>query len=161
MPAPVEKPSVVNYFRSGPHAEYMADGSLIITIPTRRNLIKYGISFASQATVDIFMIPLMPLMFCVGMLLYLMLGKPTPRAIIRVTKDEISMQGCGDDTLGRKTTYVSWPRTEVTEFRANRYGRGLYLRIAGKVNLDLLTDIPDEWARQIDAALRSELTRFA
>jgi hypothetical protein len=53
----------------------------------------------------------------------------------------------------------AWPRAEITELRPNRYFRGLYLRIAGKENIDLLTFLDAElikWLGEVlDQAMQS------
>ena len=155
-----EKRQTLNYFRSRVLIEDADDGSAIITVPSRRTLPSYALISAAKCMVDILMIPLFPIIFCAAALLYIMANKSRPRAILKITRDTISLETSKDDSLGRSARFASWPRRSVIEFRAHRCEGGLYLHIAGEEGLDLLGDLPGEWTQQIDSAIRLTLNRL-
>jgi hypothetical protein len=151
---------ILNYHAAAPQIEWFSDGSVIITVPARRSVLSYGISFAAKSMVDLLAIPLFPLSFVAGVVMFALFGKQTPRAILRVGPDEVSLTACRNDSLGRRTTFASWKRTEILEFRANNADPGLYMRLAGKDSLCLLRDLPTEWSAQIGAALTKSLDQL-
>ncbi len=77
-----------------------------------------------------------------------------PRAVIQIDDRQLTVKESPD---GLNTFMRSWPRSEIAELRNNRYSPGILLRIAGKVNTDLLCDLPPDllkWIGQVlDAAL--------
>jgi hypothetical protein len=127
------------------------DGGVTITAPSRRkHFERIGRWLDGSA------ILLWPLMW----LLYRCFASDRPRAILWMTPEEFVLTERSDEGLGYAATR-SWPRAALTELRANRYENGIYLRVAGKENLDLLTDVPPGEVRQIGAALESARTRLA
>jgi hypothetical protein len=82
-------------------------------------------------------------------------GEPRPLAVIELSRDELAVTENVEGGMPRR----AWPRAEITELRPNRYFRGLYLRIAGKENIDLLTFLDAElikWLGEVlDQAMQS------
>ena len=128
------------------------DGGVTITIPTRRKQFgRIGRWLVGEA------ILLWPLVW----LLHRLLASNEPRAILRLTPDEFILTERSDDGLGYVATSRSWPRRSLTEMRANRYVSGIYLRVAGKENVDLLIDLPREETEVIGAALEQAMRRLS
>ena len=102
----------------------------------------------------------MPLFFAVGVAMFALLGRQTPRAVIRVDREKVSVTGSRDDSLGRQITFASWRRKTILEFRANKVDKGLWLRIAGEDSLHLMPDLPKEWCDQIGTAITRSLEKY-
>jgi len=151
---------ILTYYAQRPYIQSQADGGVLITIPSRRTFFGYALKFAVSCCIHPYLYALIPLFFTAGVLIYFRYNKPSPRAIIRITRALLTIEEYSDTSLGTLTAKHTWPTQEVAELRANRYGRGLYFRIAGKVNLDLLTDIPDDWRPEMDAAIAQTLQHF-
>lgn len=84
----------------------------------------------------------------------LRLPKP-PRAVFEVSDEQFKMT-LRNRGSGEVTTF-DWPRSAVAEARANRYERGLWLKVPGHVNDTYLSDLPRESIERIEAALSAAL----
>ena len=146
---------IINYDSRGVRVETSTEGATLIIVPTRRNFLAFALFWAVRPVgMHPIMILVSPLTFSIAVVVFLLAKKATPRAVIRITRDEIVLETTEDYALGDRVDTLRWQRGRVTEFRANRFGAGLYFRIAGEVNMDLLKDLPPGWIQQIDAALR-------
>ena len=102
-----------------------------------------------------------PLIAVAQMIIYLAgraLGKPLPpRVLLELNRDEFRIH---ESTRGgHKTVVRSWPRHEVAELRANRYSKGLLVRIPGKDNFDMLADCSTPLIQWIGEELTAALER--
>ena len=131
------------------------DGGVTITVPTRRKDFRHVVS--AMLRVHVLGILAVPAIF----LLYKAFATRRPRAVVTLTPEELILIETSDDGPGFQTTVVSWPRSEVAEVRPNRYSKGLYLRVPGKQNVDLLTDLPAETLKTIGDALAAAQARLA
>lgn len=52
-----------------------------------------------------------------------------------------------------------WPRDAVVEARANRFGPGLWVDVAGHVKATYLSELPRETIERLDVALTEALAR--
>ena len=131
------------------------DGGVTITVPTRRGsflgvmyMLAMGHPLAVVAT---------PLVWP----LFKLFASRDPRAVIRLTPEEFILTETSDNDLGHSTTVRSWPRSSIGELRPNRYANGLYFRVPGEENLDLLGDLPAGTIKVIGAALAAAQARMA
>jgi hypothetical protein len=90
-----------------------------------------------------------------------LLASKNPRAVIRLTPEEFILTETSEDNFGHQITARSWPRASIGELRPNRYSNGLYFRVPGKENLDLLGDLPAGTIKVIGAALEAAQARLA
>jgi hypothetical protein len=85
-----------------------------------------------------------------------LLRRPIPhRAVIELTRETLTVL---DRRIGQMPQ--SWPRSELAEIRPNRYARGLYVRIPGKQNFDVLTDLSPPLLAAIGRALDEARARL-
>jgi hypothetical protein len=131
------------------------DGGVTITVPTRRRNFRHVVS--TMLHVHVLGFVAAPMIY----LLYKAFATRRPRAVVTLTRDELILTETSDDGPGFQTTVVSWPRSEVAEVRPNRYSKGLYLRVPGKQNVDLLTDLPAQTLQTIGEALAAAQARLA
>ena len=131
------------------------DGGVTITVPTRRGTF-WGV-FWMLAHGH----PLAVIAAPVVWPLFKLLASRNPRAVIRLTPEEFILTETSDNDLGHSPTVRSWPRASVGELRPNRYANGLYLRVPGKENLDLLADLPAGTIKVIGEALAAAQARLA
>ena len=92
---------------------------------------------------------------------YKLFGSPNPRAVVMLTRDRFTLTETSDDDLGHWPTVTSWPRSDIGELRTNRYSKGLYFRIPGKANTDLLVDMSPRTIKVIGEALEAAQARLA
>jgi hypothetical protein len=80
-----------------------------------------------------------------------------PRMILELNRTEFRIS----QRLGatHKMSAQAWPRAEVGELRANRYGPGLLVRIPGKQNFDILGDCKPELVKWVGETLTAALER--
>lgn len=55
----------------------------------------------------------------------------------------------------------SWPRHEVGELRANRYSKGVLVRIPGKENFDILCECSNPLIQWVGEELTAAMERTA
>ena len=127
------------------------DGGVTITVPTRRLTVSRILQF------DPSFVLFLPLIWP----FFRLFASREPRAVLRLTPEEFTIIERSDDGLGLEAVSRSWPRASVSELRPNRYVNGLYLRVAGKENMDLLTDLPPPEIWTIGAALRMAQQKLA
>jgi hypothetical protein len=130
------------------------DGGVTITVPTRRGTF-FGV-LSSLADAHLLAVVAAPVVW----LLFKLLASRTPRAVIRLTAEEFVLTETSDDGLGHKATVITWPRASIGELRPNRYANGLYFVVPGKVNTDLLGDLPTQTINAIGAALAAAQSRL-
>ena len=116
-----------------PIVTHEADGGVTVVVPTRRSLA--GVLLGVVAT-DLWGFLLTPF----ALVAYLLLATRRPRAVITITDGVLSIRETGDFSLGRIVARRSWPLADVSEWRPNRFGAGLYVVIRGRDSFDLLTD---------------------
>src|SRR5918993_460948 len=90
----------------------LPDGGVTITVPTRRSFGRWIASFA-----DLWTIVFLPVLW----LVYTLRRTGAPRAVLRLTDQELVLTEASDDGLGRIITARSWPRRAIGELRANQY----------------------------------------
>jgi hypothetical protein len=78
-----------------------------------------------------------------------------PRAVLELTAEHFTLTEHGADTVTR-----TWPLHEVGEVRPNRYDRGLYVRIPGKDNFDMLADLDRRLVEHVGNRLSAALERL-
>ena len=138
---------------AGLRVEEHADGGVTITVPTRRrNLAHVCATVGGSHLLGI--LAALPLWLAA-----LLLATRRPRAVIRLTDDQIVLTETSDEGPGYRTTVRSWPRGAV-ELRPNRYGDGLYVQVPGKENFDALTDVPRPMIQHIGVALAAAQERL-
>src|SRR3712207_4451205 len=103
--------------------EHSADGSVTITVATRRSPGRY---FKSWINIDLYVVLLAPILFPVAWLIFKYRATRKPRAIIRITPEEFILIETSDDDVGTTETTASWPLAKIGELRPNRYDPGLY-----------------------------------
>jgi hypothetical protein len=131
------------------------DGGVTITVPTRRATF-LGVLRMLAKTHPLSVVAT-PLIWPVVRVL----ASKNPRAIIRLTPEEFILTETSENNFGHKITATSWPRSSIGELRPNRYSNGLYFRVPGKQNLDLLADLPAATIKTIGAALEAAQARLA
>jgi hypothetical protein len=131
------------------------DGGVTITVPTRRATF-FGVLRMLAKTH-----PLSVLVAPVIWPVVRVLASKNPRAVIRLTPDEFILTETSEDNFGHKITATSWPRSSIGELRPNRYSKGLYFRVPGKENHDLLCDLPAATIKVIGDALAAAEARLA
>lgn len=82
-----------------------------------------------------------------------------PRAVLELTSDHLSITEPDTESIG-KTATRTWPLRDVGEVRANRYARGLYVRIPGKDNFDMLGDVDQRLIQHVGQRLSEALERL-
>jgi hypothetical protein len=80
-------------------------------------------------------------------------GEPRTLAVIELGREELAISENVEGSMFRRT----WPRAEITELRPNRYFRGLYLRIPGKENTDLLMMLDEDLTRWLGDVLEQAM----
>ena len=130
------------------------DGGVTITVPTKRGTF-WGV-LGMLADAHIFGVVAAPVVW----LLFKAFASRNPRAVLRLTPDEFILTETSDHDLGYATTARSWPRSSLGELRPNRYANGLYLRVPGKENVDLLVDLPLATMQAIGKALAAAAARL-
>ena len=98
---------------------------------------------------------LFPIAVLVSLVVRLLPLNRKPRAIIELTDDNFIITESFDGL--ENSANQRWPRSDIAELRANRYSRGLLLRIPGKVNVDLLTQLPDDLLKWVGKTLDETL----
>lgn len=78
-----------------------------------------------------------------------------PRMILELNRNEFRIE----ERTRNKTNVRTWPRESVGELRANRYSRGLLVRIPGKDNFDMLGDCSNQLIQWIGEELTAALER--
>ena len=131
------------------------DGGVTITVPTRRATF-FGVLRMLVKTHPLAVVAIPAVWPAVRLL-----ASKSPRAVIRLTPDEFILTETSDDNFGHHVSATSWPRSSIGELRANRYSSGLYFRIPGKENHDLLCDLPAATIKVIGAALEAAQARLA
>jgi hypothetical protein len=131
------------------------DGGVTITVPTRRAT--FGGVLWMLAEAHLLAVVAAPVVWAV----FKVFASRNPRAVLRLTPDEFILTETSDDGLGYATTVRSWPRASIADLRPNRYVNGLYLRVPGRENVDLLGDLPAATVQQIGAALAAAQGRLA
>jgi hypothetical protein len=129
------------------------DGGVTITVPTRRRCIS-RIAVGLGEPLALLFLPLI-------WLVYQLLASREPRAVLCLTSEEFMITERSDDGLGYWPRSRSWPHASLSNLRPNHYVNGLYLRVAGKENLDLLTDLPAPEIAAIGVALEAAGQRLA
>ncbi len=82
-----------------------------------------------------------------------------PRMILELNRDEFRIE---ERIHGHKDLAVrSWPRNEVGELRANRYSKGVLVRIPGKENFDILGDCSNQLIKWVGEELTAAMERTA
>jgi hypothetical protein len=84
-----------------------------------------------------------------------MTGMLKPRAIIELNATQLSLI----ESNGAESITTHFARAEIAELRPNRYGPGIYLRIPGKTNLDLLTNVDPPLVKWIGETLQTALAK--
>jgi hypothetical protein len=65
-----------------------------------------------------------------------------------------------DAEVASRTSTRTWPLREVGEVRPNRYAKGLYVRIPGKDNFDMLGDLDRRLVEHVGNRLSAALERL-
>ena len=80
-----------------------------------------------------------------------------PRMILELNRNEFRI----DQRIGGSKKFISqsWPRNKIGELRPNRYGPGLYVRVPGEQNFDLLGDCRPALLKEIAAALEEAMQK--
>ena len=144
-----EVPPTLEYGRPetqfGVTIEHPPDGGVVVTVPAGlgRRPGRYEVGFR-QILQRLFPNWLKPL---------------PPRAVVRLTAEGLSITEALPDMAHDPFTRA-WPLHEVGEVRANRYGRGLYVRIPGKENFDALVDVDERLVELIGPELEQALDRL-
>jgi hypothetical protein len=82
-----------------------------------------------------------------------------PRAVLELTAEHLSITE-PDSEVASKLSTRTWPLREVGEVRPNRYARGLYVRIPGKDNFDMLGDLDRRLVDHVGNRLSAALERL-
>jgi hypothetical protein len=147
------QPSLLDYgsvgTRFGVVCDERPDGGVTITIPPQRFL---RIHFGSG-------IPL-PLV-----ILYTIFGprvryaSSAHRAVIELTPQALTIRDNPPESIGAESSRT-WPRHEIAELRQNRYSPGIYVRIAGKANFDILADLHPSLLKWLGDVFEKALARL-
>jgi hypothetical protein len=82
-----------------------------------------------------------------------------PRAVIELTAEHLSItEPQGESNTGTATR--TWSLSDVGEVRPNRYAKGLYVRIPGKDNFDMLGDLDRRLVEHVGNRLSAALERL-
>jgi hypothetical protein len=81
-----------------------------------------------------------------------------PRAVIELTAEHLSITE-PDAEVASRTSTRTWPLADVGEVRPNRYAKGLYVRIPGKDNFDMLGDLDRRLVEHVGNRLSAALER--
>ena len=133
--------------------EYPPDGGVVVTVPgTKGRYLGRRLDGVHSGFEGL----LIALMF-VGRKL---LGRPTPpRAVISLTRDGLCIREPSSELPGGELVR-RWRLDEVGEVRPNRYSKGVYVRIPGRDNFDLLGDLPTDMVERVGRALQEALARL-
>jgi hypothetical protein len=126
--------------------EHGPDGTVTITVPTRRTGMRYALAVSHGHAIGLLLIP-----FTWGLFQFFATKKP--RAVFRVTRTDLHLLETDDGSLGYHETARSWPQGEIGELRRNRYERGLWMTIVGKNSFNLLEDVPEPMISAVSEAL--------
>jgi len=135
--------------------EELPDGGVTITVPSKRGTFLGVLGMLASAH------PAAALATPLVWPVYKLFGSPNPRAVVSLTRDQFTLTETSDDGLGYMPTVTSWARAGIGELRANRYSKGLYFRIPGKANTDLLVDLSPRTIKVIGEALEAAQARLA
>ena len=126
------------------------DGSVTITVPTRRSVKRF---LAARLEEDIGAALLIPVVWPLAWLVFKLFATQKPRAVIRLTPTEFALRETSDSGFGIIETTCHWRMSEIGELRPNRYESGLYFTIRGKESGNLFTDLPQDLVAQIGQIL--------
>jgi hypothetical protein len=132
--------------------DHQPDGGVVITVPgTGGRYLRRRLSGLHNGAAMLSVV----VAFAFGKLR----GRPTPpRAILSLTPDIFSVLEPASG-LSYETVVSAWFVKEVGELRANRYSKGVYVRIPARENFDLLTDLPRKMGERIGQVLEGTLRR--
>ena len=134
----------------GVTCEHRADGGLTVTIPS--TIWRYMLRRLPPHPV---VLPILLGWYVIERLLNRQLP---PHAVIELTSEHLSITQ-PDSEGTRKLTTRTWPLDQVGEVRPNRYARGLYIRIPGKENFDMLGDVDQRLVKHVGERLSEALQR--
>src|SRR5687768_8751755 len=126
--------------------EHGPDGTVTITVPTRRTGMRFAIACSHGHLIALLLIPF-------TWALFQFVATKKPRAVFRVTRTDLHLLETSDDGLGHRETARSWPLADIGELRRNRYEPGLWMTIAGRDSFNLLTDVKPPMIDHIAEAL--------
>ena len=135
----------------GVTCEDRPDGGIVVTIPSTPW--RYALRRVPPAH---------PLLLVVTLGWYFvekLINRPLPaRAVIELTAEHLSITQPEAEARDQIVTRT-WPLIEVGEIRPNRYSRGLYVRIPGKENFDMLGDLNQTLVQYVGNKLNDALAR--
>jgi hypothetical protein len=134
--------------------ELSPDGSVTITVPTRRTAWRYISAMCAGKIGAIVIAP-------IAWLIFVLFATKRPRAVLRITPEEFIVVEHRDDTLGRIATTRSWPRKDVGELRRNRFDKGLWMTLPGRDSFGLLEDVDGPMLDAVAAAIAEARKRLA
>ena len=85
---------------------------------------------------------------------------PLPRAVLELTPEAFVFTSWAEEDGGPTGVRRAWPRREITELRANRYSNGLYLRVPGQIDTDLLIDLDPPLVKFLGKTLEEAMARL-
>jgi hypothetical protein len=129
------------------------DGGVTITVPTRRSAGRIAVAVAST---DLFAFIFVPF----ALIAFYLFRTRKPRAVLRMTREHLSISETDDNGLGWSVQRRSWPLAEIGELRRNRFQNSLWITIKGRDCLDLLHDLPANELLAIIAALSEARQRL-
>ena len=136
--------------------EQRADGGITITIPgSDGRFLAYRLTGSTH--------PVMGMIVAFVFLGGRLFGRTTPpRAVIELTPHHLSITE--PDTRSEVQPWAmvtrTWPLAGVAELRPNRYSKGIYVRVPGKDNFDLLTDLDQRLIDHVGRVLEGTLSRL-
>jgi hypothetical protein len=142
--------------QSGVTCERRPDGGVSVTVPgTDGRYLSHRLSGAPNGADAALRMGI----YAVGRLL----GRPVPpRAVIELTPQHLAITEPDLHAVLNPWAVVTrrWPTTTVDELRPNRYSKGIYVRVPGKDNFDLLTDLNAALIEHVGRTLAEALARL-
>ena len=133
------------------------EGMTRITVPMQR---LYAPVPKWVLQMDLLSLVIAPLWWIGALLVRSCLQLPTPqRAIFEITSEQLTMTLCDPGT--GEINIFKWARAAIVEIRANRYERGLWVDVPGKVKQTFLHDLTRETIERLEVELRAAIVRNA
>jgi hypothetical protein len=141
-----------------PQIQASEEGSLTITIPTRRTAWQFICGLGSRELLAFSLVLLLaPILWIV----FKALATRRPRAVIVLTSKHLSIDESQDNSLGVSASHRAWPLDQIGECRKNRYANGLYVTIKGRDSFTLFPDLPEKSISIISDAIGEARKKLA
>jgi hypothetical protein len=137
-------------------ADPLPDGGVEIVIPTKRRALRVALARASTTGSLMAGFLLVPVLWPV----FIFTIRNTPRAVLRLTREELMFRGTKDTNLGWRVDARRWGRSAITEIRRNRGDGGIHLSLIESESVDLLQDLSNELIDQIIRYLKESNERL-